>query len=105
MTSVSAGRAELNQGVDGGNAVAHGTGYDRIELERQKSLAQIQGQLADADRYRHEGVQIAAGPARRRSQQRGNPQPVDHLADGGVVGELQSPTADSVLEQMMKLGT
>ena len=26
------------------------------------------------------------------------------LADGGVVGELASPTADSVLEQMMKLG-
>jgi hypothetical protein len=26
------------------------------------------------------------------------------LADGRLVGELASPTADSVLEQMMKLG-
>jgi putative ABC transport system ATP-binding protein len=26
------------------------------------------------------------------------------LADGKVVGELASPTADSVVEQMMKLG-
>lgn len=26
------------------------------------------------------------------------------LADGAVMGELHSPTADSVLEQMMKLG-
>ena len=26
------------------------------------------------------------------------------LADGGVVGELASPTADAVLEQMKQLG-
>jgi len=27
------------------------------------------------------------------------------LADGNVVGELHSPTADTVLEQMKQLGT
>jgi putative ABC transport system ATP-binding protein len=26
------------------------------------------------------------------------------LADGAVVGELESPTADSILEQMKRLG-
>ena len=42
--------------------------FDPIKVGGDVALAQVQGQLAYADRYLREGVQIAAGPARRWSQ-------------------------------------